>query len=548
MILKRYLADRILDALDKINIQFTEVLVDRTQSPEFGHYTSSISFNLSKILKKSPYEIAKGIVENLTDPSKLIDKVEIKNGFINFFLKESAFHLVIKEIIKERENYGRSNEGKEEKVQIEFVSANPSGPLHVGNGRGGALGDVLANIFEWFGYKVEREFYVNDMGTQMHLLALSVEARMKELSGMPFEFPEDGYHGEYIKDIAKLAVEKFGNDIWSLPQEERLERLKEFAKDTILEWQRKDLEDFGVKFDCWYKESTLHKKGLLKEAFEILKAGGYTYEKDGAVWFASTRFGDEKDRVLIKSDGSSTYFLADIAYHLDKYRRGFSRIIDIWGADHHGHVPRMKASVEALGYDPNTLELIIYQIVHLFRGGSAVRMSKRAGEMVTLRELLDEVGKDAARYFFVMRDPNSQLDFDIDLAKTQSTNNPVYYVQYAFARCRSLFRQAEARKIEIERMFDCDLSCLKDPLEIDLIITLEDFPDILRNAFYNRAPHRLTFYLESLAKSFHSFYNSLRILQEEEPVMYARMALVFATQQVIKNGLDIIGVSAPEKM
>lgn len=548
MILKRYLADRILDALDKINIQFTEVLVDRTQSPEFGHYTSSISFNLSKILKKSPYEIAKGIVENLTDPSKLIDKVEIKNGFINFFLKESAFHLVIKEIIKERENYGRSNEGKEEKVQIEFVSANPSGPLHVGNGRGGALGDVLANIFEWFGYKVEREFYVNDMGTQMHLLALSVEARMKELSGMPFEFPEDGYHGEYIKDIAKLAVEKFGNDIWSLPQEERLERLKEFAKDTILEWQRKDLEDFGVKFDCWYKESTLHKKGLLKEAFEILKAGGYTYEKDGAVWFASTRFGDEKDRVLIKSDGSSTYFLADIAYHLDKYRRGFSRIIDIWGADHHGHVPRMKASVEALGYDPNTLELIIYQIVHLFRGGSAVRMSKRAGEMVTLRELLDEVGKDAARYFFVMRDPNSQLDFDIDLAKTQSTNNPVYYVQYAFARCCSLFRQAEARKIEIERMFDCDLSCLKDPLEIDLIINLEDFPDILRNAFYNRAPHRLTFYLESLAKSFHSFYNSLRILQEEEPVMYARMALVFATQQVIKNGLDIIGVSAPEKM
>ncbi len=548
MTLKRYLADRILDALNKINIKFTEVLVDRTQSPEFGHYASSVSFNLSKILKKSPYEIAKDIVGNLTDPSELIDKVEIKNGFINFFLKEKAFHLVIKEIIKEKENYGRSNEGKGEKIQIEFVSANPSGPLHVGNGRGGALGDVLANMFEWFGYKVEREFYVNDMGTQMNLLALSVEARMKELLGMPFEFPEDGYHGEYIKDIAKLAVEKFGNDIWNLPQEERLERLKEFAKDTILEWQREDLEDFGIRFDCWYKESSLHKKGLLKEAFEILKAGGYTYEKDGAVWFASTRFGDEKDRVLIKSDGSSTYFLADIAYHLDKYRRGFSRIIDIWGADHHGHVPRMKASVEALGYDPNTLELIIYQIVHLFRGGSAVRMSKRAGEMVTLRELLDEVGKDAARYFFVMRDPNSQLDFDIDLAKTQSTNNPVYYVQYAFARCCSLFKQAEVRKIETEKMFNCDLSYLKDPLEIELIITLEDFPDILRNAFYNRAPHRLTFYLESLAKSFHSFYNSLRILQEEESVMYARMALVFATQQVIKNGLDIIGVSAPEKM
>ncbi|MCX7795639.1 MAG: arginine--tRNA ligase [bacterium] len=548
MILKKYLADRILDALVKINIQCTEVVVDRTQSPDFGHYTSSVSFNLSRVLKKSPYEIAKNIVENLTDPLEFINKVEIRNGFINFFLKENAFGLVIKEIMKERANYGKFNEGQGKKVQIEFVSANPSGPLHVGNGRGGALGDVLANIFEWFGYKVEREFYVNDMGTQMNLLALSVEARMKELLGMPFEFPEDGYHGEYIKDIANLAIGRFGSDIWNLPQEKRLERLKEFAKDTILEWQRRDLEDFGIRFDCWYKESTLHEKGLLKEAFEILKACGYTYEKDGAVWFASTRFGDEKDRVLVKSDGSSTYFLADIAYHLDKYRRGFSRIIDIWGADHHGHIPRMKASVKALGYDPNTLELIIYQIVHLFRGGSAVRMSKRAGEMVTLRELLDEVGKDAARYFFIMRDPNSQLDFDIDLAKAQSSNNPVYYVQYAFARCCSLFRQAEAREVEIERVFNCDLSYLKDPLEVDLMIILEDFPDMLRNAFYNRAPHRLTFYLESLAKSFHSFYNSLRILQEEEPVMYARMALVFATQQVIKNGLDIIGVSTPEKM
>jgi len=379
-------------------------------------------------------------------------------------------------------------------------------------------------------------------------LALSVEARMKELLGEQFEIPEEGYHGEYIKDIARLALERFGSDIWNLPERQRLETLKEFAEDTILGWQREDLELFGIRFDCWYKESTLHKKNLLKEAFEILKANGYTYEKDGAVWFASTRFGDEKDRVLIRSDGSSTYFLADIAYHLDKYKRGFSHIIDIWGADHYGYVARMKAGIEALGYDPNTFEPIIYQIVHLFRGGSAVRMSKRTGEMVTLRELLDEVGRDAARYFFVMRDPNSQLDFDIDLAKAQSINNPVYYVQYAFARCCSLFRQADLRGIEIEGIFDCDLSYLKDPMEVELMITLEDFPDILRNAFINRAPHRLTSYLESLAKSFHSFYNSLRILQEERHLMYARMALVFATQQVIKNGLDILGVSAPESM
>lgn len=548
MILKKYLADRILDSLRQSNLYEIEVVIDRTPNPEFGHYTSSVSFNLSKVLKKSPYEIAKGIVEKISDPLELIDRVEIKGGFINFFLKEKAFHLVVKEIIREKENYGRLDEGQGKKVQIEFVSANPSGPLHVGNGRGGALGDVLANIFEWFGYDVEREFYVNNMGTQMKLLALSVEARMKELLGEPFEIPEEGYHGEYVKDIAKLALEKFGDSIWNLPQEERLEKLKEFAEDTILGWQREDLELFGIKFDCWYKESTLHKKNLLKEALEILKTNGYTYEKDGAVWFASTRFGDEKDRVLIKSDGSSTYFLADIAYHLDKYKRGFTHIIDIWGADHYGYVARMKAGVEALGYDPNTFEPIIYQIVHLFRGGSAVRMSKRTGEMVTLRELLDEVGKDAARYFFVMRDPNSQLDFDIDLAKTQSVNNPVYYVQYAFARCCSLFRQAEVRGVELERLFDCDLSSLKDPLEVELMITLEDFPDILKNVFYNRAPHRLTSYLESLAKNFHSFYNSLRILQEEDSIMYARMALAFATQQVIKIGLDLIGVSAPEKM
>lgn len=547
MILKQYIGKIVSDALNKNNIN-TEVTVDRTQNPEFGHYTTSVSFTLSKILKRSPYDIAKEIVEKIEDPLGFIDKIEIKGGFINFFLKVEAFHTVIRTVLKEKENYGRLDEGRGKKVQIEFVSANPSGPLHVGNGRGGALGDVLANIFEWFGYDVEREFYVNDMGNQMNLLALSVEARMRELLGEEFEIPEEGYHGEYVKDIARLALENFGNNIWNLSKEERIEQLKEFAKETILSWQREDLELFGIKFDCWYKESTLHKKNALKEALEILKSRGCTYEKDGAVWFASTRFGDEKDRVLLKSDGSPTYFLADIAYHLDKYKRGFHHIIDIWGADHHGYIARMKASVEALGYNPDTLEIIIYQIVHLFRGGAAVRMSKRAGEMVSLRELLEEVGKDAARYFFVMRDPNSQLDFDIELAKSQSINNPVYYVQYAFARCCSLFRQAESKGIDISKIEDCDLSCLRDPLEIDIMIALEDFPDILTNIFSNRAPHRLTAYLENLAKSFHSFYNSLRIIQEDEDLMYARIALASATKQVIKSGLDLLGVSAPEKM
>lgn len=548
MILKRYITERVLESLSKNNINNIEVTVDRTQNQEFGHYTTSIPFTLSKILKKSPYDIAKGIVNNVQDPLDVIDKIEIKGGFINFFMKTKAFHLVINEILEKKETYGRFNEGQGRKVQVEFVSANPSGPLHVGNGRGGALGDVLANIFEWFGYTVEREFYVNDMGNQMNLLALSVEARMKELLGKDFEIPQEGYHGEYVKDIAKLALEKFGDSIWNLSEEERVEKLKEFAEETILSWQREDLELFGIKFDCWYKESTLHKKDALRETLEILKSKNCTYEKDGAIWFASTRFGDEKDRVLVKSDGSSTYFLADIAYHLDKYKRGFSHIVDIWGADHYGYVARMKAAVEALGYDPDTFEPIIYQIVHLFRGGSAVRMSKRTGEMVSLRELLDEVGKDAARYFFVMRDPNSQLDFDIELAKSQSVNNPVYYVQYAFARCCSLLRQAELKGVKIDKIYSCDLSCLQEPLEIDIMIELEDFPDILKNVFYNRAPHRLTAYLESLAKSFHSFYNSLRIIQEDEDLMYARMALVFATRQVIKNGLDILGVSAPEKM
>lgn len=548
MILKQYIEDRVLDVLIKSDINNIEVVVDRTQNPEFGHYTTSVPFNLSKILKKSPYDIAREIAEKIQDPLALIDKIEIKGGFINFFLNTDAFHLVVEDILEKKERYGRFNEGQGKKVQVEFVSANPSGPLHVGNGRGGALGDVLANIFEWFGYNVEREFYVNDMGNQMNLLALSVEARMRELLGEDFEIPQEGYHGEYVKDIARSALEKFGNVIWNLSEEERLKELKEFAEETILSWQREDLALFGIRFDCWYRESTLHKNNTLGEALEILKSKGYTYEGDGAIWFASTRFGDEKDRVLVKSDGSSTYFLADIAYHLDKYKRGFSHIIDIWGADHYGYVARMKASVEALGYDPDTFEPIIYQIVHLFRGGSAVRMSKRTGEMVSLRELLDEVGKDAARYFFVMRDPNSQLDFDIELAKSQSINNPVYYVQYAFARCCSLFKQAELKGIDIGRIDHCDLSCLQDPLERDIMMILEDFPDMLKNVFYNRAPHRLTAYLESLAKGFHSFYNSLRIIQENEDLMYARMALVSATRQVIKNGLDILGVSAPEKM
>lgn len=548
MILKQYIAERVSDALNRNNIYGVEVTVDRTQNPEFGHYTTSVSFALSKMFKRSPYDIAKEVVEKIQDPLGFIDRVEIRGGFINLFLKPEAFHTVVKTILKERENYGRSDDGRGKRVQIEFVSANPSGPLHVGNGRGGALGDVLANIFEWFGYEVEREFYVNDMGNQMNLLALSVEARMKELLGEEFVIPEEGYHGEYVKDIARLALENFGDSIWNLSKEERIERLKEFAEETILGWQREDLELFGITFDCWYRESTLHRRNALKETLEILKDRGCTYEKDGAVWFASTRFGDEKDRVLLKSDGSPTYFLADIAYHLDKYKRGFSHIIDIWGADHYGYVARMKASIEALGYDPNTFEPIIYQIVHLFRGGSAVRMSKRAGEMVSLRELLEEVGKDAARYFFVMRDPNSQLDFDIELAKSQSVNNPVYYVQYAFARCCSLFRQAESKGIDVGKIEACDLSSLRDPLEIDIMITLEDFPDILRNVFSNRAPHRLTAYLETLAKDFHSFYNSLRIIQEDEDLMYARMALVFATKQVIKSGLDLLGVSAPERM
>lgn len=547
MLLKEYLSRILQNALIREGIA-SEVSIERTQNSSFGHYTTSVAFNLAGTLKKNPNELAKTIVENIEDPMDYISSIDIKGGFINFTLKPKAFHSVIGEILREKKDYGRSKEGIGKKVQIEFISANPSGPIHVGNGRGGALGDVLANLFEWFGYDVEREFYINDMGTQMGLLALSVEARMKELMGKPFQIPEEGYHGEYVKDIARLAIERFGDGIWVLSQEERLKKLKEFAEETILSWQREDLEIFGVRFDCWYRESTLHKKNVLFEALDILRSKGYTYEKDGAVWFASTRFGDEKDRVLIKSGGAPTYFLADIAYHLDKYRRGFGYIIDIWGADHYGYVSRMKASVEALGYDPDTFEPLIYQIVHLFRGGETVRMSKRAGEMVTLRELVDEVGKDAARYFFVMRDPNSQLDFDIDLAKAQSVNNPVYYVQYAFARCNSLFKQAETRGIDREKMYTCDFSLLEDSLEVDLMMALEDFPDMLRNAYKARAPHRLTAYLESLSKRFHTFYNTLRILGEDENLMYARMALAYATMQVIKIGLDIIGVNAPEKM
>jgi len=547
MLIKGYLSRIVQDALLKNGVTL-DVSIEKVQNISFGHYATSVAFNLAKNFKKNPNEIAKSVVEKIEDPLGYISSIDVKNGFINFTINPTAFHSVVREILKEKGNYGRSKEGFGKKVQIEFISANPSGPLHIGHGRGGALGDVLANIFSYFGFDVQREFYINDMGTQMELLARSVEARMLELLGKPFSIPEEGYHGEYVRDIAELALERFGNEVWELKEEDRLKRLKEFTEDIILGWQKEDLDIFGIRFDCWFRESTLHNRDLLNETLNILREKGYTYEKDGALWFSSTRFGDEKDRVLVRKGGAPTYFLADIAYHLDKYRRGFDHIIDIWGADHYGYIARIKASVEALGYDPDTLELIIYQIVHLFRGGEPVRMSKRTGEMVTLRELLEEVGKDAARYFFVMRDSNSQLDFDIDLAKAQTTNNPVYYVQYAFARCSSLFKQAEIRGIERERIYNCDLSSLEDPLEIDLMMNLEDFPDMLRNVYSARAPHRLTAYLEGLAKNFHTFYNALRILGEDEALMYARMALVYATMQVIKNGLDILGVSAPENM
>lgn len=528
--------------------QIPDVVLEKPKEKDHGDYATNVAMQLARVAKKAPRQIAEAIVEHLNKEKAYVIEIEIAGpGFINFFMDNRYLTQVITEVLDKKENYGRSNSGQGEKIQVEFVSANPTGDLHLGHARGASVGDSLCHLLDWAGYDVEREYYINDAGNQINNLALSVEARYMQALGEDFPMPEDGYHGKDILTIGDELKEAYGDKFVNTDREERLAFFRDYGLKFELKKLEQDLADFRVHFDHWFSETSLYTDEKIKPTLELLKEKGYTYEEDGATWFRTTDFGDDKDRVLIKNDGSYTYLTPDISYHKNKLDRGFNKLIDIWGADHHGYIPRMKAAIEALGYTPDTLEVEIIQMVNLFENGEKVKMSKRTGKAVTLRELMEEVGIDAVRYFFVMRSSDAHLDFDMDLAKSESNENPVYYVQYAHARICTLLKQAE------EKGFSIDASNVEVEIQsekgIDLLKHLGDFEEVIAEAAANRTPHRMTSYVFDLAQLLHSYYNQEKVLDDSnKQKTEARLALMDAVRITIKNALAIIGVNAPEQM
>ena len=522
-----------------------EVQLTVPPKKEFGDFASNFAMQSARALRCNPRVLAQYIVENLDCP--YVKKAEIAGpGFINFYLNPDWVYDMLARIVEAGENYGNLPKASDEKIQLEYVSANPTGPLHVGHGRGAAVGSALGNLLKAAGYDVEQEYYINDAGNQMNNLARSVNARYLELLGKEIEFPEDGYHGHDIIDTAQRIINKYGDRFLQMGEEERLEEFKTIAYQEKLAALKEDLERFNVRFDVWFSEKTLHEANKIKEACDRLLEKGYMYEQDGALWLKSTAFGDDKDRVVIRDNGVPTYFAADIAYHANKFGRGFDRVINLWGADHHGYIARMKAAMQCMGYQPEQLEILILQMVRLLRDGQEVKMSKRTGQSVTLNELIDEVGTDAARFFFVMRSIDSQLDFDLDLAKKKSNDNPVFYVQYAHARICSIMRQVAEAGIKVQGKGDYKL--LTEPVEVDLIKKLGEYPEMLATAAKERAVQQVAHYVYDLAGLFHSAYNQCRILGVNEDLQQARLAMVMAVGHVVRHALSILGVSAPEKM
>lgn len=523
------------------------VLLEVPPEKHFGDFASNFAMQAARSMKANPRKIAETVIARLDFP--WLEKAEIAGpGFINFFLKPGWLYLLLQQILDQGTAYGNSQVGQKRRIQIEFVSANPTGPLHVGHGRGAAFGSALANLMQAAGYDVQREFYINDAGNQIDNLAISVEARYLELLGQPVEFPEQGYHGKDIINTAQRIIDQAGARYLMMPAADRRQIFKQIGLDEKLMALREDLENFGVAFDEWFSEQSLFEDGEVEKICQTLRKQGHAYDKDGAFWLRSTDFGDDKDRVVIRDNGIPTYFASDIAYHDNKFRRGFETVINIWGADHHGYIPRMKAAVAALGYDPLRLEVLILQMVSLYQGGELVKMSKRTGQGVTLAELVEEVGCDAARYFFIMRSLDSQLDFDLDLAKSRSNENPVYYVQYAHARIVSIFRQMAEAGIAFAPEAKAELNRLSSTLELDLIRKLGEYAEEVVAAARDRAPHRIARFVHELAGLFHSFYNGCRVLGVEPELTVARLNLVLATQRVLKHALAILGVEAPEKM
>lgn len=528
--------------------QLPDVILELPKDKANGDYSTNMAMRLTKIAKKAPKQIAEALIENFDQTKASIEKIEIAGpGFINFYMNNSYLTELIPLIITASDTYGESDFGKGEKIQVEFVSANPTGDLHLGHARGAAVGDSLCNVLDKAGYDVTREYYINDAGNQIHNLAVSVEARYFQALGMDKEMPTDGYHGEDIIGIGKKLAEEFGDKYVNVDPKERYEFFREYGLKFEMAKLKQDLENFRVPFDVWYSETSLYQDGKIDAALAVLKENGHIYEEDGATWFRSTELGDDKDRVLIKQDGSYTYLTPDIAYHRNKLERGFETLINIWGADHHGYIPRMKAAIEALGYNRDQLEVEIIQLVHLYKNGEKMKMSKRTGKAVTMRDLVDEVGLDATRYFFAMRSADTHMDFDLDLAVSQSNDNPVYYSQYAHARISSILRSGIEQGINFEGV--TDFSALTSEKEMDLLKKLGEFPQAIAEAAEKRMPHRITNYIFDLASTFHSFYNADKVLDLDHiDRSKARLALVKSVQITLKNALTLIGVSAPEKM
>lgn len=528
--------------------QIPDVLLELPKEKAHGDYSTNMAMQLARVAKKAPRAIAEAIVENFDKEKGSIEKIEIAGpGFINFYMNNSYLTDLIPNILKAGESYGEINVGNKEKVQVEFVSANPTGDLHLGHARGAAVGDSLCNVLAKAGYDVSREYYINDAGNQINNLALSVEARYFQALGKDKEMPEDGYHGEDIIGIGKKLAEEYGDKFVDQSSDERLSFFREYGLKYEMAKLKADLEEFRVPFDVWYSETSLYHNGKIDNALAALKEKGHIYEEDGATWFRSTTFGDDKDRVLIKNDGSYTYLTPDLAYHKDKLDRGFTKLINVWGADHHGYIPRMKAAIEALGYGKDTLEVEIIQLVHLYKNGEKMKMSKRTGKAVTMRDLIEEVGLDAVRYFFAMRSADTHMDFDLDLAVSKSNENPVYYAQYAHARICSMLRQGEEQGLSFEDNLKLDE--ISSEKEFDLLKKLGEFPQAVAEAAQKRIPHRITNYIYDLASTLHSFYNAEKVLDPENTEKSrARLGLMKATQVTLQNAFTIIGVSAPEKM
>ena len=578
--LQELLTKCVQDLISKgiLNEMPSKIRIDHTKDNSHGDYATNIALMLSKQAKMSPVELAKIIIDQF-EQKNFIKKIEIAGpGFINFFISQESSSSIVNEILVQAASYGCSDIGQGKKVLLEYVSANPTGPLHVGHGRGAAYGATVSNLLRNAGFIVDNEYYVNDAGRQMDILTVSIYLRYLTICGEDLRFPDNGYQGQYINDIAQGIYETSGQKFHLKSdlvfenvcrdgteggdKEVHIDQLIEKAKsilgdgfkavfevgiESILSGIKNDLAEFGVVFEKWFSEQSLIDSGLSESCISKLKDSKNLYEKDGALWFKTTNFGDEKDRVVVRDNGNHTYFASDIAYHLEKLDRGYDKIINVWGADHHGYIPRVKASIEALGHNSDKLEILLVQFANLYRGGSKVQMSTRSGSFVTLEDLRAEVGNDAARFFYILRKSEQHMDFDLDLAKSKSNENPVYYIQYAHARICSVFKQADEKELELD-VSQANLSLLTEEIEKDILRELSRFRSVLESSAIQYEPHQLAYYLRDLSNHFHSYYNACKFIVDDKNLTQSRLALINATQQILKNGLSILGVGAPESM